>query len=141
MVREGGVEPPHQRYWYLKPARLPIPPPSHEIKIKEQPPHRHSEQHSVPRDAARTMPMPSGKINALSTSNNKSPILEHYIHCLALTLHGEIVASIDIPQGLWSASVCLHAETRHHTNAIPKNAMLPDAIRLAMLETHLLAKL
>ncbi len=32
MVREGGVEPPHQRYWYLKPARLPIPPPSHEIK-------------------------------------------------------------------------------------------------------------
>ncbi len=37
MVREGGVEPPHQRYWNLNPARLPIPPPSHEIKIKEQP--------------------------------------------------------------------------------------------------------
>ena len=30
MVREGGVEPPHQRYWNLNPARLPIPPPSHE---------------------------------------------------------------------------------------------------------------
>ncbi len=26
VVREGGLEPPHHRYWYLKPARLPIPP-------------------------------------------------------------------------------------------------------------------
>ncbi|GEM_PF-2524808 len=26
MVREGGVEPPYQRRWFLRPVRLPIPP-------------------------------------------------------------------------------------------------------------------
>ena len=29
MVRKGGLEPPCQRRWFLRPVRLPIPPPSH----------------------------------------------------------------------------------------------------------------
>lgn len=36
-VREGGLEPPHLGHWYLKPARLPIPPLSQSAGLIPQP--------------------------------------------------------------------------------------------------------
>ncbi len=80
MVREGGVEPPHQRYWYLKPARLPIPPPSHEIKIKEQPSPSTFQLKSRASDAARTMPTPISKINALSSLRSQRAVHQYDVY-------------------------------------------------------------
>lgn len=57
MVREGGVEPPHQRRQILSLVRLPIPPPSH--------PNHSIKRYLVPQICIRVKIKLSGKIKTL----------------------------------------------------------------------------